>query len=914
MATINGGQDADTLTGTSGDDLITGATGADSISGGEGNDTLSGDGGAGFEVEIVNASFAAGTTGWAVTGTGTIVYNGSLAFNGANRPAGGTASQSITTIAGHDYALSFEAFEWGTSSQNHTLVMDVLDASGVVIATITQVIFDETTQTITVPFTAQSAATTLRFSNPTSTGSNGSDLKIDSIRVLDLTAQAAAGADTIDGGAGDDLIYGNDGGDVLYGGDGNDTIFGDAGTLISQTIINPDFAQDGLGWTTSGNVSFYPSQAAAFNGSDGPAGGRLSQTITTTAGRTYQLSLEASEFGGGVGSHTLLVEVLDATGAVIATGSYVISDGTTQTITVPFVATGTTATLRFTNTATSNTFSSDLWITDVSVTSVAPVGEGGDDSIFGGAGDDLIYGNEGSDQLWGGDGNDTIYGDADGPAAHRITVLNGDFSAGTANWTTNTGGTTIVYNGALAFNANEGAPGGGFASQNVAILAATDYRLTLDAFEFGGGNFDHTLLVEVIDAAGLVIATQSQVILNDAAPVAITLDFRANTDVVTIRLSNPTSTGTAVSDLKVDNVSIVALPDTSRPAGNNTIDGGAGDDLIFGGAGDDLLIGGLGNDTFVPGSGHDTIADFGTATGSFKDGDPSNNDFVDLSEFYSQERYDAAVANGLIDPTVIDNPLAWLRADFADDGILNDAAAGWGDGNSLTLRNNGAPIDERLLTFESTGVICFTTGTMITTDFGEIAVEDLSQGARVLTMDAGYQTIRWIGSRHFDETALISQPNLRPIRIMAGALGLNAPQRDLIVSPQHRILIKSAVAQRMFGVDEVLIPAKLLLACPGVFVDESVSSVTYWHFLFDCHQVVFANGLPAESLFTGPEAMKSVSPEARHEILSIFPHLAEMTATSLPRAARDLVKGPRARKLMERIVKNQQSASFAIAC
>jgi hypothetical protein len=118
----------------------------------------------------------------------------------------------------------------------------------------------------------------------------------------------------------------------------------------------------------------------------------------------------------------------------------------------------------------------------------------------------------------------------------------------------------------------------------------------------------------------------------------------------------------------------------------------------------------------------------------------------------------------------------------------------------------------------------------------------------------------------------------------------------------------------MFGVEEVLIPAKLLLACPGVYVEDSVASVTYWHFLFDCHHIVFANGLPAESLFTGPEAMKSVSPDARREILTIFPQLADMTAKSLPRAARDLIKGPRARKLMERIVKNQHSASFAIAC
>ena len=210
------------------------------------------------------------------------------------------------------------------------------------------------------------------------------------------------------------------------------------------------------------------------------------------------------------------------------------------------------------------------------------------------------------------------------------------------------------------------------------------------------------------------------------------------------------------------------------------------------------------------------------------------------------------------------------------------------------------------LTFNDTDLICFTSGTLIKSIRGEVPVEDLKLGDEVLTLDRGYQTIRWIGSRNLSATQLTIYPKMRPIRICAGALGVNQPERELLVSPQHRILVRSIIAERMFGQSEVLVAAKQLLEMDGVEIAEDVTSVTYWHFMFEAHQVVFANGAATESLYTGSEALKAVGNAARQEILALFPEL-DKEDLHVAQPARILVPGRRGRRLAERVMRNKKT-------
>ncbi|WCR15846.1 Hint domain-containing protein (plasmid) [Paracoccus seriniphilus] len=195
-------------------------------------------------------------------------------------------------------------------------------------------------------------------------------------------------------------------------------------------------------------------------------------------------------------------------------------------------------------------------------------------------------------------------------------------------------------------------------------------------------------------------------------------------------------------------------------------------------------------------------------------------------------------------------------------------------------------------------VVCFASGTMILTDNAQQAVETLQPGDLVMTRDRGAQPIRWIGSVMLDAATLQDNPNLRPIRIDAGALGNGTPANDLLVSPQHRVLVRSRIAQRMFGTDEVLVAARQLLKLDGVGVAEDLAEVEYVHFLFDRHEVVFSNGAETESLYTGAQAMKSVGPAARAEILSLFPELRDREQA--PESARNFPSGRLARKLVAR--------------
>ena len=199
---------------------------------------------------------------------------------------------------------------------------------------------------------------------------------------------------------------------------------------------------------------------------------------------------------------------------------------------------------------------------------------------------------------------------------------------------------------------------------------------------------------------------------------------------------------------------------------------------------------------------------------------------------------------------------------------------------------------------------CFTAGTWIDTPAGARRVETLCVGDLVRTRPHGPQTIRWIGRRSVKLAPYFPKDKLRPIEISIGALGQGLPREPLRLSRQHRVLVSSPINQRMFGTQDSLIAAVKLTDLPGIHIDTDCTEVTYIHLLFDQHEVIFANGAPCESLHTGPEAIKSISPAARAELFAIFPEL--MTAPNQRRLAALCPENRQQRHLIARHKKNKK--------
>jgi hypothetical protein len=169
------------------------------------------------------------------------------------------------------------------------------------------------------------------------------------------------------------------------------------------------------------------------------------------------------------------------------------------------------------------------------------------------------------------------------------------------------------------------------------------------------------------------------------------------------------------------------------------------------------------------------------------------------------------------------------------------------------------------------GVICFTPDTRLATPMGPRMIRDLQPGDMIETRDNGPQEVLWCGHRRMTGARLYAMPHLRPIRFKAGALGIGRPDEDLLVSPQHRMLLKGPAAQALFNTPEVLVAAEDLLNDQTVIVDHTLREVTYVHILLQRHNVIWANGLESESFHPSNTALDTVDPGQLGALLQLLP-------------------------------------------
>jgi hypothetical protein len=215
-----------------------------------------------------------------------------------------------------------------------------------------------------------------------------------------------------------------------------------------------------------------------------------------------------------------------------------------------------------------------------------------------------------------------------------------------------------------------------------------------------------------------------------------------------------------------------------------------------------------------------------------------------------------------------------------------------GDGNietktfTYTVKDQFGNTDTAFVTM--TSVPCFVAGTLILTPKGERQVQDLRPGDLVITHDDGAQPIRWIGQR-----TVPAQGAFAPIRIKANTFG---DHRTLLLSPQHRVLIRDGLAELLFGETEVLVAAKDLVNDRSIRVQKG-GDVTYVHILFDRHQVVFSEGLATESFLPGPQVTAQLERDIVDELASLFPELNPRTGDGYGPAARRTLRGHEAQVL-----------------
>jgi Ca2+-binding RTX toxin-like protein len=471
----------------------------------------------------------------------------------------------------------------------------------------------------------------------------------------------------------------------------------------------------------------------------------------------------------------------------------------------------------------------------------------GNDIIVGGDGDDLLLGDLGADTIMGGLGNDHI-----------------------------------------DLGSRDGAFGDG--DRDVVVFRAGHGHDIIDNFELPVDNGDGTFtLIDRIDLTGYFNAdgspvTVSQLIVSDDGGMA-RIDFPGGdsltfigvpssamtTQILTIITSGPSAgyvDGTNGSET-------LEFPYTD-PQGDQ-IDGTDGDnDVIFGYRGDDVIRAGAGNDTVFGGGGDDTI--FGGAGSNLLFGGAGADSF--------HARGGDTVHGGQgVDTLFISTP-ATIGSIVITGSVLNPDGSTGNDG--YVTFTDGAP---RLYFTSIENIVpCFTPGTMIATPRGAQAVETIKAGDKILTRDNGVQEVRWAGAKTLGWSQLAQAPHLRPIRIKAGALGNGLPERDMLVSPQHRVLLSEARAQLYFGETEVLVPAKHLVGRAG-FEDTIVENVTYLHFMCDRHEVVLSDGAWTESFQPGDYSLAGLDERQRAEIFAIFPELSSVRGRQAYGAARMTLHG-----------------------
>lgn len=173
--------------------------------------------------------------------------------------------------------------------------------------------------------------------------------------------------------------------------------------------------------------------------------------------------------------------------------------------------------------------------------------------------------------------------------------------------------------------------------------------------------------------------------------------------------------------------------------------------------------------------------------------------------------------------------------------------------------------------------VCLTSGCLVDTPNGPRRTDRLRCGDLVTTLDNGPQPILWIGKRrvHFE-----TRPDpAQPIRIAKNAFARGLPSRDTLLSPQHRVLVRTSAAYALNDPLGALAPAKALTRAHGIRALPGRRSITYFSLLLPGHEVIVVNGIATESLYPGPETFARLNAQERSDWLRLAARDGRVTGT-----------------------------------
>ncbi len=356
---------------------------------------------------------------------------------------------------------------------------------------------------------------------------------------------------------------------------------------------------------------------------------------------------------------------------------------------------------------------------------------------------------------------------------------------------------TMVLEGTSAFTVQNG-----ITISNLAIIGPDAY-MSAATFNQTAGSLvlDGTLAAASFAGAGTVSLGGGTLVAPVVSLTGATLigagDIEAPTSLATILMQAATIEATGSLDvggnITMTGASAILIAGSAALEAAHTVTGGT---VAFTGAGANLTI--------------DDLQAFTAPVGSMLD-----HDVIDL----------VGVAPGLV--TFAEGAIS--ATDVQGNGLGGfalSAAAGQppvaivSDGNGGTLITLGGDMP------------CFARGTRILTPCGYRPVEALNPGDAVITASGAARPVRWIGYRTLD---LARGPEQQPVRVAAGAIGPGIPARPVQLSPLHAVFIGG-----------VLVPA-LHLVNAATIHRAAGGAVTYYHFELDRHDIVMAEGMPAET-------------------------------------------------------------------